>query len=55
VLHPNAAHVYGALDVEGFCGIVSSHASGTRLSDLPVHRIHIQVKTPHSNVSAPPC
>ena len=45
VLHPNVAHTYGVLHVEGLCGVASSHAPGSPLSHLPLSRVHIQVRT----------
>ncbi len=44
VLHPHISHIYGVLEAEGVSGVVSSHVPGCPLSDLPVHRIHIQVR-----------
>ena len=43
VLHPFVSHTYGVVDVEGLCGVVSSRASGSRMSELPLSRVHVQV------------
>ena len=55
VLHPHLSHTYGVIDVDGLCGVVSSLAPGTRLTDLPLHRVHVQVCILQTSLTALSC